>query len=102
MTLLPPMARYRTPSSRMHQSWGAPVRSKIVWRARRAATCSSRSSRLPSRRALRIARGILFGLQQAGDDERLVPAQDRSLGFDIGPLLELAVQALFLALPQVV
>ena len=28
MTLLPPMARCRTPSSRMHQSWGAPVRPK--------------------------------------------------------------------------
>ena len=35
--------------------------------------------------------GILFGLQQAGDDERLVPAQDRGPGFDAGPLLEPAV-----------
>ena len=56
MTLLPPMARCRTPSSRMHQSWGALVRSKIACRARRAATCSSRSSRFPSGRADRIAR----------------------------------------------
>ena len=32
--------------------------------------------------------GILLGLEQAGDDERLVPAQDRGLGFDVGPLLE--------------
>ena len=46
--------------------------------------------------------GVLFGLQQAGDDERLVPAQDRGLGFDAGPLLEPAVQALFLALLQVI
>ena len=46
--------------------------------------------------------GILFGLQQAGDDERLVPAQDGGLGFDAGPLLEPAVQALLVALLQVV
>jgi len=46
--------------------------------------------------------GILPGLQQAEDDERLVPAQDRGLGFDVGPLLEPAVQALLLALLQVV
>ena len=46
--------------------------------------------------------GILFGLQQAGDDERLVPAQDRGLGFDVGPLLEPAVQALLVALLQVI
>ncbi len=46
--------------------------------------------------------GILSGLQQAGDDERLVPAQDRGLGFDVGPLLEPAVPALFLALLQVI
>ncbi len=45
--------------------------------------------------------GVVFGLQQAGDDERLVPAQDRGLGFDAGPLLEPAVQALPLALLQV-
>jgi hypothetical protein len=32
--------------------------------------------------------GVLLGLQQAGHDERLVPAQDRGLGFDAGPLLE--------------
>ena len=43
ITLLPPIARCMTPLSRMHQSWGAPVRSKIAWRASRAATCSSRS-----------------------------------------------------------
>ena len=30
--------------------------------------------------------GVVLGLQQAGDDERLVPAQDRGLGFDVGPL----------------
>ena len=42
--------------------------------------------------------GVVFGLQQAGDDERLVPAQDRGLGFDAGPLLEPAIQALLLAL----
>ena len=46
--------------------------------------------------------GILLGLQQAGDDERLVPAQDRGLGFDAGPLLEPAVQALPLAPLQVI
>ncbi len=46
--------------------------------------------------------GVLFGLQQAGDDERLVPAQDRGLGFDAGPLLEPAVQALLVALLQVI
>jgi hypothetical protein len=46
--------------------------------------------------------GVLFGLQQAGDDERLVPAQDRGLGFDAGPLLEPAVPALLVALLQVV
>ena len=45
----------------MHQSWGAPVRSKTAWQARRAATCSSRSSRFPSGRALRIARAALAG-----------------------------------------
>ena len=28
---------------------------------------------------------VLFGLEQAGDDERLVPAQDRGLGFDARP-----------------
>jgi hypothetical protein len=55
---------------------------------------------LPSGRALRIA-GVLFGLRQAGDDEWLVPAQDRGLGFDVGPRLEPAVQALLLALLQV-
>jgi hypothetical protein len=32
--------------------------------------------------------GVLFGLQQARDDERLVPAKDRGPGFDAGPLLE--------------
>ena len=46
--------------------------------------------------------GVLLGLQQAGDDERLVPAQDRGLGFDVGPLLEPAVQALLVALLQVI
>jgi hypothetical protein len=46
--------------------------------------------------------GVLFGLQQAGDDERLVPAQDRGLGFDAGPRLEPAVRALLAALLQVV
>jgi hypothetical protein len=42
--------------------------------------------------------GVVLGLQQAGDDERLVPAQDRGLGFDVGPFLKPAVQALLLAL----
>ena len=46
--------------------------------------------------------GVLFGLQQAGDDERLVPAQDRGLGFNAGPLLEPAVPALPLAPLQVI
>ena len=46
--------------------------------------------------------GVLLGLQQAGDDERLVPAQDRGLGFDAGPLLEPAVPALLVALLQVI
>ena len=46
--------------------------------------------------------GVVLGLQQAGDDERLVPAQDRGLGFDVGPLLEPAVPALLLALLQVI
>jgi hypothetical protein len=42
-----------------------------------------------------------LGLEEAGDDEGLVPAQDGGLGFDVGPLLEPAVQALLLALLQV-
>ena len=46
--------------------------------------------------------GVVLGLQQAGDDERLVPAQDRGPGFDAGPLLEPAVPALPLALLQVI
>jgi hypothetical protein len=46
--------------------------------------------------------GVVLGLEQAGDDERLVPAQDRGLGFDVGPLLEPAVQALLVALLQVI
>ena len=46
--------------------------------------------------------GVVLGLEQAGDDEQLVPAQDRGLGFDVGPLLEPAVQALLLVLLQVV
>ena len=46
--------------------------------------------------------GVVLGRQQAGDDERLVPAQDRGLGFDVGPLLEPAAQALLLALLQVI
>ena len=46
--------------------------------------------------------GVVLGLEEAGDDEGLVPAQDRGLGFDVGPLLEPAVQALPLALLQVV
>ena len=46
--------------------------------------------------------GILFGLQQAGDDERLVPAQDRGPGLDACPLLEPAAQALLVALVQVI
>ena len=46
--------------------------------------------------------GVLLGLQQAGDDERLVPAQHRGPGFDVGPLLEPAVQALLVALLQVI
>src|SRR5580704_9932159 len=96
------MARCRTPSSRMHQSWGAPVRSKMACRASRAATCSSRSSRFAVGAGGQDRAGILLGLQQARDDERLVPAQDRGLGFNVGPLLEPAVQALLVALLQVV
>ncbi len=46
--------------------------------------------------------GVVLGLQQAGDDERLVPAQHRGLGFDAGPLLEPAVPALLLAFFQVI
>ena len=46
--------------------------------------------------------GVVLGLEQAGDDERLVSAQDHGLGFDVGPLLEPAVQALLLALLQVI
>jgi hypothetical protein len=45
--------------------------------------------------------GVVRGLEQAGDDEGLIPAQDRGLGFDAGPFLEPAVQALLLALLQV-
>ena len=30
--------------------------------------------------------GVLLGLQQAGHDERLGPAQHRGLRFDVGPL----------------
>ena len=41
-------------------------------------------------------------LIQIGHDEGLVPAQDGGLGFDVGPVLEPAVQALLLALLQVV
>jgi len=62
------MARCRTPSSRMHQSW-ASLRSKIAWRARR---------RLPARLGRQVAvgraeqdrAGVVLGLEQAGDDER--------------------------------
>ena len=55
-----------------------------------------------------VARGVIArAIEQlqdddSVDDERLVPAQDRGLGFDVGPLLEPAVQALFLALLQVI
>ena len=94
------MARCRTPSSRMHQSRGAPVRPKT--------TCQTRGYLLL--KVVQVAAGagaedragILFGLQQAGDDERLVPAQDRGPGLDAGPFLEPAVQALLPALLQVI
>ena len=101
MTLLPPMARCRTPSSRMHQSWGAPVRSKIAWRARRAATCSSRSSRLPSGRADRIARAYSLVWSRPGTTSGSY--QRRTVAWDsmLGPLLEPAVQPLLVALLQV-
>ena len=46
--------------------------------------------------------GVVLGLEQAGDDERLVPAQHRGLGFDAGPLPGPAVQALLAALLQVI
>ena len=39
---------------------------------------------------------------KAGDDERLVPAQHRGPGFDAGPLLEPAGQALLVASLQVI
>src|SRR5206468_1158173 len=46
--------------------------------------------------------GVVLGLEEAGDDEGLVPAQDCGLGFAVGPFLEPAVQALLLAYFQVV
>ena len=102
MTLLPPMARCRTPSSRMHQSWGAPVRSKICLSGQPGGYLLVEVVQVAVGAGAEDRAGILFGLQQAGDDERLVPAQDRGLGFDAGPLLEPAVQALLLALLQVI
>ena len=38
--------------------------------------------------------GVVLGLQQAGHDERLIPAQHLGFGFDVGLLLEPAVYAL--------
>ena len=102
MTLLPPMARCRTPSSRMHQSWGAPVRSKNGLAGQTGGYLLVEVVQVAVRAGAEDRAGILLGLQQAGDDERLVPAQDRGLGFDVGPLLEPAVQALLVALLQVI
>jgi len=85
----------------MHQSWGAPVRSNrlagqaggyLLVEVVQVAVGAGAEDRA----------GVVLGLQQAGDDERLVPAQDRGPGFDAGPLLEPAVQALLVALLQVI
>ena len=78
----------------MHQSWGAPVRPKIAWRARAGGYLLVEVVQVAVGAGAEDRAGILLGLQQAGDDERLVPAQDRGPGFDVGPLLEPAVQAL--------
>jgi hypothetical protein len=102
MTLLPPMARCRTPSSIMHQSWGAPVRSKNCLTGQTGGYLLIEVVQVPVGAGGQDRAGILSGLQQAGDDERLVPAQDRGRGFDVGPLLEPAVQALLVALLQVI
>ena len=85
----------------MHQSWGAPVRSKIAWR-QTGGYLLVEVVQVAVGAGAEDRAGVVLGLQQAGDDERLVPAQDRGLGFDVGPLLEPAVQALLLALLQVI
>ena len=86
----------------MHQSWGAPVRSKICLSGQTGGYLLVEVVQVPVGAGAEDRAGILFGLQQAGDDERLVPAQHRGPGFDAGPLLEPAVQALLVALLQVV
>ena len=90
------MARCRTPSSRTHQSWGAARSVQDGLAGGYLLVQVAVGSRAEDRA------GVVLGLEQAGDDERLVPAQDRGLGFDVGPLLEPAVQALLLALLQVI
>ena len=87
MTLLPPMARCRTPSSGMHQSWGAPVRSKNCLPGQTRGYLLVQVVQVPVGAGAEDRAGILLGRQPAGDDERLVPAQHRGLGFDAGPLL---------------
>jgi hypothetical protein len=46
--------------------------------------------------------GVVLGLEEAGNDEGVVPAQDGGLGFDAGPFPEPAVLALLVVLLQVV
>jgi hypothetical protein len=95
------MARCRTPSSRTHQSWGAP-RSVHDLAGEAGGYLLVQVVQVAVGPRAEDRAGVVLGLQQAGDDERLVPAQDRGLGFDVGPLLEPAVQALTLAFLQVV
>ena len=57
---------------------------------------------MPSGRADRIARAYSSVCSRPGTTSGSYPAQDRGLGFDVGPLLEPAVQALLLALLQVI
>ena len=86
----------------MHQSWGAPVRPKNGLPGQTGGYLRIEVVQVPVGAGAEDRAGILPGLQQAGDDERLVPAQDRGPGFDAGPLLEPAVQALLAALLQVI
>ena len=72
----------------MHQSWGAPARSKNCLASQTGGYLLLEVVQVAVGAGGQDRAGILFGLQQAGDDERLVPAQDRGPGFDAGPLLE--------------
>ena len=85
----------------MRQSWGAPVRSKNCLPGQTGGYLIVEVVQVAVGAGAKDRAGVLFGLQQAGDDEGLVPAQDCGLGFDVGPLLEPAVQALFVALGAV-